>query len=107
MSERAAARSPLAAPAWKVWVGLWTIYLIWGSTYLAIRVMVETVPPLLGAGFRFLIAGAVFYAFLALRRGRAAVRFSGREFVAAGAAGTLLCFGGNGLVTVAEQKVPS
>src|SRR4051794_23253442 len=95
------------APAWLVWTALGTIYLIWGSTYLAIRVMVETVPPLLGAGFRFLIAGAVFYAFLALRRGRAAVRFSGRELVAAGAAGTLLCFGGNGLVTVAEQKVPS
>src|SRR4051794_16470956 len=95
------------APAWLVWTALGTIYLIWGSTYLAIRVMVETAPPLLGAGFRFLIAGAVFYAFLALRRGRAAVRFSGREFVAAGAAGTLLCFGGNGLVTVAEQKVPS
>src|SRR3954468_1420044 len=95
------------APAWLVWTALGTIYLIWGSTYLAIRVMVETVPPLLGAGFRFLIAGAVFYAFLALRRGRAAVRCCGGDLVAPGAAGTLLCFGGNGLVTVAEQKVPS
>jgi drug/metabolite transporter (DMT)-like permease/GNAT superfamily N-acetyltransferase len=95
------------APGWLVWLALGTIYLIWGSTYLAIRVMVETVPPLLGAGFRFLIAGVVFYAFLAIRRGAASVRFSGRELVAAGAAGTLLCFGGNGLVTVAEQKVPS
>jgi drug/metabolite transporter (DMT)-like permease/GNAT superfamily N-acetyltransferase len=96
-----------AAPPWLVWLALGTVYLIWGSTYLAIRVMVETVPPLLGAGFRFLVAGAVFYAFLALRRGLAAVRFSGREVLAAGAAGTLLCFGGNGLVTVAEQDVPS
>src|SRR3954452_15051287 len=95
------------APAWLVWAALGTIYLIWGSTYLAIRVMVETVPPLLGAGVRFLIAGVVFYAFLALRRGLPAIRFSGRELLAAGATGTLLCFGGNGLVTVAEQKVPS
>jgi drug/metabolite transporter (DMT)-like permease/predicted GNAT family acetyltransferase len=96
-----------AAPGWLVWLALGSIYLIWGSTYLAIRVMVETVPPLLGAGFRFLIAGAVFYAFLRVRRGAAAVRFNARELLAAGAAGTLLCFGGNGLVTVAEQDVPS
>jgi drug/metabolite transporter (DMT)-like permease/GNAT superfamily N-acetyltransferase len=95
------------APGWLIWLALGTIYLIWGSTYLAIRVMVETVPPLLGAGARFLIAGLVFYVFLALRRGVASVRFSGRELLAAGAAGTLLCFGGNGLVTVAEQDVPS
>ena len=44
------------APAWKVWGALWIVYLVWGSTYLAIRVMVETVPPLLGAGVRFLVA---------------------------------------------------
>ncbi|HEX6714954.1 MAG TPA: GNAT family N-acetyltransferase [Thermoleophilaceae bacterium] len=96
-----------APPGWLVWLALGTIYIIWGSTYLAIRVMVETVPPLLGAGFRFLVAGAVFYAFLALRRGTRAVRFTWPELLAAGAAGTLLCFGGNGLVTVAEQDVPS
>jgi drug/metabolite transporter (DMT)-like permease/GNAT superfamily N-acetyltransferase len=95
------------APGWLVWLALGSIYIIWGSTYLAIRVMVETVPPLLGAGVRFLTAGAVFYAFLALRRGLRAVSFSGRELLAATAAGTLLCFGGNGLVTVAEQDVPS
>jgi drug/metabolite transporter (DMT)-like permease/GNAT superfamily N-acetyltransferase len=90
-----------------VWLALGSIYLIWGSTYLAIRVMVETVPPLLGAGFRFLIAGAVFYAFLAAKRGIRTVGFTGRELLAAFGAGTLLCFGGNGLVTVAEQDVPS
>jgi drug/metabolite transporter (DMT)-like permease/GNAT superfamily N-acetyltransferase len=95
------------APNWLVWLALGSIYIIWGSTYLAIRVMVETVPPLLGAGFRFLIAGAIFYAFLVLRRGARAVRFTLPELLAATAAGTLLCFGGNGLVTVAEQDVPS
>ena len=96
-----------AAPGWLVWLALGSIYLIWGSTYLAIRVMVETVPPLLGAGFRFLIAGLIFYLFLRIRRGAAAVRYTRPELVAATATGTLLCFGGNGLVTVAEQKVPS
>jgi drug/metabolite transporter (DMT)-like permease/GNAT superfamily N-acetyltransferase len=105
--EKDLGRDATTPPGWLVWLALGSIYLIWGSTYLAIRVMVETVPPLLGAGFRFLIAGAVFYTFLRLRRGAAAVRFTWREFVAAAAAGTLLCFGGNGLVTVAEQYVPS
>src|SRR5438270_253050 len=56
MSVRTA-RSPRPAPPWKVWAGLWTIYVIWGSTYLAIRIMVRTVPPLLGAGLRFAVAG--------------------------------------------------
>jgi drug/metabolite transporter (DMT)-like permease len=91
----------------RVWIALGSIYLIWGSTYLAIRVMVETVPPLLGAGFRFLIAGAVFYVVLRWRRGADAVRFTRANLWATTAAGTLLCFGGNGLVTVAEQNVPS
>ena len=94
-------------PNWLLWLALGSIYVIWGSTYLAIRVMVETVPPLLGAGFRFLVAGAIFYTFLRVRRGGAAVRFTLPELLAATAAGTLLCFGGNGLVTVAEQHVPS
>jgi drug/metabolite transporter (DMT)-like permease/GNAT superfamily N-acetyltransferase len=96
-----------APPSWLVWLALAAVYLIWGSTYLAIRVMVETVPPLLGAGFRFLVAGLIFYSVLRLRRGAAAVRFSRANLLAAAAAGTLLCFGGNGLVTVAEQHVPS
>jgi drug/metabolite transporter (DMT)-like permease/GNAT superfamily N-acetyltransferase len=102
-----AGSDPAAPPSWLVWLALATIYLIWGSTYLAIRVMVETVPPLLGAGVRFLLAGLVFYAFLRLRRGAEAVRFSRANLLAAAGAGTLLCFGGNGLVTVAEQDVPS
>ena len=49
--------SHMPAPAWKVWGALWIVYIVWGSTYLAIRVMVETVPPLLGAGVRFAVAG--------------------------------------------------
>jgi drug/metabolite transporter (DMT)-like permease/GNAT superfamily N-acetyltransferase len=95
------------APGWLVWSAMAAIYLIWGSTYLAIRVMVETVPPLFGAGFRFLIAGTIFYAVLRVRRGAAAMRVTRWELLSAGVAGTLLCFGGNGLVTVAEQDVPS
>jgi drug/metabolite transporter (DMT)-like permease len=105
MSERAASPTPLAAPAWKVWAGLWTIYLIWGSTYLAIRVMVRTVPPLLGAGLRFAIAGALML--VVLRARRRPLRITRRQLVSAAVVGTLLAAGGNGLVTVAEQDVPS
>src|SRR3954467_236213 len=99
MSERAASPTPVAAPAWQVWAGLWTIYLIWGSTYLAIRIMVRTVPPLLGGGLRFALAGAGLLVFLRLRTGT--IRVTRRQLVSAAVIGTLLAGGGNGLVTVA------
>jgi drug/metabolite transporter (DMT)-like permease len=105
MSSRVTARSPLPAPAWKVWAGLWTIYLIWGSTYLAIRIMVRTIPPLLGAGLRFAVAGLLVLVILRLRRGPSPV--TARQLVCTAVVGTLLAAGGNGLVTVAEQDVPS
>jgi drug/metabolite transporter (DMT)-like permease len=91
----------------RVWIGLLTIYVVWGSTYLGIRVMVETVPPLLGSGVRFLVAGALFAAWLTARRGRDALRTTPRELGSAAVVGTLLLLGGNGLVAVAEQHVPS
>jgi drug/metabolite transporter (DMT)-like permease len=90
-----------------IWLALATIYVVWGSTYLAIRVMVETMPPLLAAGTRFVVAGAVFLAVLLAARGRASVRIGRRELIGAGIMGLLLPFGGNGLVTVAEQEIPS
>jgi drug/metabolite transporter (DMT)-like permease len=82
------------------------IYLVWGSTYLAIRVMVETVPPLLGAGVRFLLAGALMYAWVRWRRAPRA-RVTRAELLGCALVGVLLMFGGNGLVTVAERDVPS
>jgi drug/metabolite transporter (DMT)-like permease len=91
------------APAWKLWGALWTIYIVWGSTYLAIRVMVETVPPLLGAGARFLVAGAVMVAVLSFRR---SVRLTRAQLLSALLVGILLP-GANAVVTVAEQEVPS
>lgn len=84
-----------------------TIYLVWGSTYLAIRVMVETMPPLLSAGARFVTAGVLLLGFLVLRNGWGRLRITRRELVAATGIGVLLLFGGNGLVTVAEQAAPS
>src|SRR5439155_26096417 len=86
-------------PAMQVWAGLWSVYLIWGSTYLAIRVMVETVPPLLGAGVRFSVAGGVMLLVLGLRRGWSALAIDRRRFGGALLVGLLLP-GANAVVTV-------
>jgi drug/metabolite transporter (DMT)-like permease len=102
-SSSTAGAATVAAPAWKVWTGLWIVYLVWGSTYLAIRVMVETVPPLMGAGVRFTVAGAVMLGVLALHR---SVRPTRAQLLSALAVGILLP-GANAVVTVAEQEVPS
>jgi drug/metabolite transporter (DMT)-like permease len=69
--------------------------------------MVEDIPPLLGAGVRFVIAGAILYAWVTLRRAPSAREMTRRQLLVAAFVGLLLMFGGNGLVTVAEQEVPS
>jgi drug/metabolite transporter (DMT)-like permease len=83
------------------------VYLVWGSTYLAIRVVVETLPPLLSAGIRFLVAAAVLATVIGVRRGWATLRVDGRAVAGAALVGTLLLAGGNGGVTVAELWIPS
>jgi len=90
-----------------VWTALWIVYIVWGSTYLAIRISVETLPPLLAGGIRFLFAGALVYLFLLWRKGRDAVRVTKDELIGAGFVGTALLLGGNGIVMVAEQYVAS
>jgi len=80
------------------------VYLIWGSTYLAIRVGVRSVPPLLLSGCRFVVAGGLLYALLRARGARAPSR---GEWARAAVAGVLMLSVGNGLVTWAEKQVPS
>ena len=95
------------APSWMVWAALWVIYIVWGSTYLAIRVTVETLPPFLSGGVRFLVAGLIMFGVLALRRGIHEIRVTRREVGASALVGAALLFGGNGLVSLAEQEVSS
>lgn len=95
-----------AAPA-AIWTALVIVYLVWGSTYLAIRVLVESAPPLLGMGSRFVVAGVALAALLAARGGPRMLRVPSRQLAAAALVGALLLLGGNGLVAVAEQTVPS
>ncbi|QSA99590.1 EamA family transporter [Methylomonas sp. EFPC1] len=88
----------------KVWAALLAVYLVWGSTYLMIRFVVETLPPFLSAGLRFLVSGFILLAWRRLA-GDAAPTF--RQWRSAAVVGILLLLGGNGLVCWAEQTVPS
>jgi len=80
------------------------VYVIWGSTYLAIRIAIESIPPLLMAGVRFLIAGAVLSLWA---RSRGAAWPDRAQWRTAAVVGTLLLLGGNGGVVWAELTVPS
>ncbi len=93
-----------AAPRVSVVLAFAAVYVLWGSTYLAIRVGVETIPPFLLAGTRHLTAGALLLAWLRLSGTAAPTR---RHWRSAAVIGGLMLLGGNGLVTWAEQRVPS
>src|SRR5213592_2940745 len=80
------------------------IYLIWGSTYLGIRFAVETIPPFMLGGARFLLAGGILYAWLRLKGVPNPTAFHWRN---AAIVGGLLLGVGNGGVNWAEQKLPS
>jgi drug/metabolite transporter (DMT)-like permease len=80
------------------------IYIIWGSTYLGILFAIQSIPPLLMAGSRFLLAGIILYAGACMS---GAPRSSWADWRTALIVGACLLLGGNGGVTLAEQYVPS
>ena len=96
---------------------LGAVYVVWGSTYLAIAYVVDSMPPLLAAGARFLVAGSTLVAFLLARDRWRAARGQARgdglrwpravEWRTAFIVGSLLLLGGNGMVSLAEQTIPS
>jgi drug/metabolite transporter (DMT)-like permease len=101
---------PVTAPARggaATWAALTVVYLVWGSTYLAIRVLVRTAPPLLAMGVRFTAAGLLLAAFLAIRHGPGVLRVPWRRALPAAMVGVLLLGAANGGVAVAEQVLPS
>lgn len=97
-AQRISTSSPVVIAA------LLTLYLVWGSTYLAICVAIETIPPFLMAGLRMLLAAAVV---LGYAWGRGALRATSKEIVNAVIVGAFLLLGGNGLVVWAAQRLPS
>jgi drug/metabolite transporter (DMT)-like permease len=88
----------------RVWAALIAVYIVWGSTYLAIRFAVETIPPFMMAGIRFLVAGAILYLW---RRLSGDARPKKVEWRSASIIGLLLLLGGNGVLAWAEQRIPS
>jgi len=91
-------------PTWKTLLAFAIIYFVWGSTFLAIRVGVREVPPLILAAMRFLVAGAVLYGCMIARGERSP---SGRQWMSASLLGIVIFVFDYGLLFWAEQRVPS
>jgi drug/metabolite transporter (DMT)-like permease len=106
-----AAPAPGSAKARRAWAALLVVWVVWGSTYLAIRVADRTIPPLAMAAARYLIAGAILYPAVWLsgryRTGRPQGRPSGAQCAGSAAVGVLLLAFGNGGVSYAEKTLPS
>ncbi len=90
----------------RAWTALWAVYLIWGSTYLGIKVAGDTIPSFFAVSTRFLIAGGIMAAIVVARRGHRALRVRRRELAAAALIGLLLP-GANGILFLAERTVPT
>ncbi|MCX4958342.1 EamA family transporter [Streptomyces virginiae] len=101
------ATTPLGGISGAVWAALALVYVVWGSTYLGIRIVVETMPPFLSAGARFITAGLLLAGVVACRYGTAALRATRAQLGSAVLVGLLLILGGNGGVVLAETSVPS
>ncbi len=106
-SVRRAKTALQAAPAWQVWGALLIVYFVWGSTYLGIRIVVETMPALFSLGLRFGFAALIMGAAVVIRKGPRVLRVSRAELLGALLIGTLLLGIGNGGVMLGERDVPS
>jgi drug/metabolite transporter (DMT)-like permease len=89
------------------WIALWTVYVIWGSTYFAIAYVIETMPPLLGMGIRFLLAGFLLFVFIFLKKGWSEINIPRPQVLTSTVMGFVLLGFGLGNVAVAEKHVPS
>jgi drug/metabolite transporter (DMT)-like permease len=107
MTGATTGRRAVEGPAWQVWTALLIVYVVWGSTYLFIRIVIETMPALLSGGIRFAICSVLMGLILAIRKGPRALRVSRTEARGALFIGALLLGVGNGGVLLAERDVPS
>ncbi len=85
-----------------VWIALPIVYVVWGSTYLGIHYLVQTMPPMTSAGIRFLLAAVLLAAVLAVKDGPRTLLVPRRRLATAALIGVLLLTGGNGMVGIAE-----
>lgn len=105
--ESPSTTTPHRTTSGAVWTALVLVYVVWGSTYLGIRIVVETMPPFLSAGARFITAGLLLAGAVAWRSGPAALKATRAQLGSAVLVGLLLILGGNGLVVLAETSIPS
>lgn len=96
-----------AASALAVWVGLLTLYFVWGSTYVGIKVAVESIPAFIMGSGRFVLAGLLLLGWSLAREGTAALRITRVELRDSFVVGSLLLGGGMGMVALGEQTVPA
>lgn len=88
----------------KIWLALIALYIVWGSTYFGIKVAIETIPPFFQAGTRFLVSGLILFFW---QRAAGYEMPTRRQWISTAVIGNLLLLGGNGLVSWAEQFIPS
>ena len=97
----------VSSPSRLSWFALSVVYVLWGSTYLANRFVLASVPPLFAVAFRFLVGGSLLVLVVLAIAGRSAFRMSRAQFATTALSGLLLPAWGNGLVVVAQQGVSS
>ena len=91
----------------RVWGALGVVYVLWGSTYLGMAVVVETIPAFVGMGTRFALSAAILAALVAVLRGPRALVVPRAEIAWAALIGVMLLVFGNGVVALSEQYIPS
>jgi drug/metabolite transporter (DMT)-like permease len=96
-----------AAQRVRTWLSLWTVYLVWGSTYFAIAKTVETMPPLLSMGVRFLVAAILLGVYLLARNGASTFKIPRKEIISASFLGVMTLAFGIGTVAIAEEHIPT
>jgi drug/metabolite transporter (DMT)-like permease len=105
--SRTAATAPPTRQAGLPWAALGVVYVLWGSTYLANRFVITTIPPLLASGTRFLVGGTLLGLIVAVVAGPRAFRMTWPQWGTTALTGLLLPAWGNGLVTLSQQHVAS
>ena len=91
----------------KVWIALTTVYIVWGSTYLGIALVIESAPPLTSMGIRFIAAGIILALILSIFKSKNAMKVNRKELISSIFLGGLLLGFGIGNLTLAERYVPS